>query len=113
MARENDGWGYRRFAGEPSGLGIKVAPSTVWAILKKAGINPAPRRTGPTWASFLCSQTEAILATEFFTVDSLDGTTAHVLTMIEHATRRIHVLGATGNPTADWTTQMAGDADAD
>jgi transposase len=37
MARENDAWGYRRIAGELAGLGIKVAPSTVWAILKKVG----------------------------------------------------------------------------
>src|SRR6185312_6334948 len=110
LARENDAWGYRRIAGELAGLGIKVAPSTVWVILKKAGIDPAPRRGGPTWASFLRSQAAAILATDFFTVDLLDGTTAHVLTMIEHATRRIHILGATEHPTAEWTTQMARNA---
>ena len=110
MARENDGWGYRRIAGELAGLGIKLAPSTVWAILKKAGIEPAPRRTGPTWANFLRSQAEAILATDFFTLDLLDGTTAYVLAMIEHATRRIHILGATTHPTAEWTTQMARNA---
>jgi transposase InsO family protein len=110
MARENEGWGYRRIAGELAGLGVKVAPSTVWAILKKARIEPAPRRTGPTWASFLRSQAEAILATDFFTVDLPDGTTAHVLTVIEHATRRIHVLGATAHPTVEWTIQMARNA---
>ena len=110
MARENDARGYRRIAGELAGIGVKVAPSTVWAILKKAGIDPAPRRTGPTSPSFLRSQAEAILATDFFTVDLLDGTTAHVLTMIEHATRPIHVLGATAHPTAEWTTQMARNA---
>jgi putative transposase len=110
MARENEGWGYRRIAGELAGLGVKVAPSRVWAILKKARIEPAPRRTGPSWADFLRSQAEAILATDFFTVDLLDGTTAHVLTMIEHATRRIHVLGATAHPTAEWTIQIARNA---
>lgn len=110
MARENDGWGYRRITGELAGLGVKVAPSTVWAILKKTGIDPAPRRTGPARSSFLRSQAEAILATDFFTVDLLDGTTAYVLTMIEHATRRIHVLGATAHPTAEWTIQMARNA---
>jgi transposase len=89
MAKENEGWGYRRIAGELAGLGITIAPSTVWAILKKAGIDPAPRRDGPTWATFLRSQAEAILATDFFTVGLLDGTTAYVLAMIEHATRRI------------------------
>ncbi len=110
MARENEGWGYRRIAGELAGLGIKIAPSTIWAILKKAGIDPAPRRNGPTWASFLRSQGGASLATDFFTVDLLDGTTGHVLTMIEHATRRIQILGATAHPTAEWTTQMARNA---
>jgi transposase InsO family protein len=108
MAHENERWDYRRIAGELAGLGIAVAPSTVWAILKKAGIDPAPRRSGPTWAKFLRSQAEAILATDFFTVDLLDGTTAYVLTMIEHATRRIRILGATDHSTAAWTVQMAG-----
>ena len=69
-------WGYRRIAEELAGLGIKVAPSTVWVILKKARIDPAPRRTGPTWGDFLRSQAKAILATDFFTVDLLDGATA-------------------------------------
>jgi transposase InsO family protein len=110
MANENESWGYRRITGELAGLGITVAPSTVWAILKKAGIDPAPRRSGPTWATFLRSQAEAILATDFFTVDLLDGTQAYVLTMIEHATRRIRVLGATAHPTAAWTVQIARDA---
>jgi putative transposase len=107
MARENESWGYRRIAGELVGLGIPVAPSTVWAILKKAGIDPASRRSGPTWAQFLRSQADAILAADFFTVDLLDGTTAYVLTMIEHATRRIRILGATAHPTAAWTVQVA------
>jgi putative transposase len=68
---------------------------------------PAPRRTGPTWPQFLRCQAEAILACDFFTTDLLDGTQAHVLTVIEHATRRIRILGATLHPTGDWTTQQA------
>ena len=62
VARENPDWGYRRIHGELAGLGVKVAASTVWEVLKKAGIDPAPRRTGPTWPQFLRSQAEAILA---------------------------------------------------
>ncbi len=42
LARENESWGYRRIHGELAGLGITVAPSTVWQILKNAGIDPAP-----------------------------------------------------------------------
>ena len=70
----------RRIHGELSGLGVKIAASTVWEILKANGISPAPRWTGPTWAQFLRSQAEAILACDFFSVDLLDGTQAHVLT---------------------------------
>ena len=90
-----------------AGLGVKVAASTVWEILKASGTGPAPRRTGPTWSQFLRSQAEAILACDFFTADLLDGTQAHVLTVIEHATRRIRILGVTLHPTGEWTTQQA------
>src|SRR5271157_3846134 len=66
--------GYRRIHGELAGLGVRIPASTVREILKKAGIDPAPRRTGPTWSLFLRSQAEAILACDFFTADLLDGT---------------------------------------
>ena len=85
-ARENPAWGYRRIHGELAGLGVKVAASTVWEILKANGISPAPRRTGPSWAQFLRSQAEAILACDFFIVDLPGGTQAYVLAVIEHAT---------------------------
>jgi putative transposase len=106
MARDNENWGYRRITGELAGLGITVAPSTVWEILKRHGVDPAPRRGGPTWTAFLRSQAEAIIACDFFTVDLLDGTKAYVMAVIEHATRRIHILGATAHPTHAWVTQQ-------
>jgi transposase len=62
LAREDPGWGYRRIHGELAGPGVKVAASTVWEILRASGIDPAPRRTRPTWSQFLRSQAEAILA---------------------------------------------------
>jgi putative transposase len=107
LARENPGWGYRRIHGELAGLGVKVAASTVWEILKSSGIEPARRLTGPTWSQFLRSQADAILACDFFAADLLDGTQAYVLAAIEHATRRIRILGVTSHPTGEWATQQA------
>ena len=51
LARENPKWGYRRIHGELAGLGVKVAASTVWEILKARGIDPGRRRSGPTWVT--------------------------------------------------------------
>ena len=99
--------GYRRIHGELAGLGITVAPSTVWQILKRAGIDPAPRRDGPGWAEFLRSQAQGILALDFFTADLLNGAKVYVLAVIEHGTRRIRILGATGNPAQAWVVQQA------
>jgi putative transposase len=107
LARENPSWGYRRIHGELAGLGVKVAASTAWEILRNAGIDPTPERTAPTWFQFLRSQADAILACDFFTADLLDGTRAYVLAVIEHATRRIRILGVTLHPTSEWTAQQA------
>lgn len=108
MARENPGWGYLRIHGELAGLGIKVAASTVWEMLKTAGVEPSlTRDAGPSWATFLRSQAEAIIACDFVVVDLLDGSKAYVLAVIEHATRRVRVLGATFHPTAGWITRQA------
>jgi putative transposase len=105
--RENPEWGYRRIHGELAGLGVQVAASTVWEILKTSGIDPAPRRTGQTWPQFLRSQAEAVLACDFFSVDLLDGTQACVLAVVEHATRRVRILGVTQHPTGAWTAQQS------
>ena len=107
LARENESWGYRRIHGELAGLGIMVAPSTVWQILKSAGINRAPRRDGPGWAEFLRSQAQGILALDFFTADLLNGTKVYVLAVIEHGNRRIRILGATEHPVQPWVVQQA------
>jgi putative transposase len=108
LAGGNPGWGYRRIHGELAGLGTKIAASTVWEILKNAGIDPTPRRADPTWPQSLRSQAEAILACDFLTADLLDGTQAYVLAVIEHATRRIRILGVTLHPTGAWTASRPG-----
>jgi len=106
LARENEAWGYRRIHGELAGLGIMVAPSTVWQILKNAGIDPAPRRDGPGWAEFLRSHAQGILALDFFTADLLNGTKVYVLAVIEHGARRVRILGATRHPVESWVVQQ-------
>ncbi|WP_158244826.1 hypothetical protein [Verrucosispora sp. ts21] len=98
LARENTGWGYRRIQGELLVLGVKVAASTVWEILKDAGVDPAPERTSSTWAAFLRSQGHAIIAADFFETTTLTGARLYVLATIDHATRRIRILGATAHP---------------
>ncbi|MFD8867065.1 integrase core domain-containing protein [Streptomyces sp. NPDC059590] len=107
LARENPGWGYRRLHGELLVLGVKVAASTVWEILQEVGIDPAPERSSSTWADFLRSQAEALLACDFFETVTLSGARMYVLAVIEHASRRVRVLGATAHPTSAWVAQAA------
>jgi putative transposase len=86
---------------------VKVAASTVWEILRDAGIDPAPERASSTWADFLRSQAKALLACDFFETVTLSGAHMYVLAVIEHGGRRIRVLGATAHPTASWVAQAA------
>jgi hypothetical protein len=116
--RENESWGYRRIHGELAGLGITVAASTVWQILKSAGIDPAPRRDGPGWPEFLGSQAHGILALDFFTADLLNGAKIYVLAVIELGTRASGSSvppgtrsrpGSCSRPgTCSWTWKMPG-----
>jgi transposase len=105
LAAENPAWGYRRIHGELAVLGIRVAPSTVWAILQTEGIDPAPQRGSVTWADFLRSQAEGILAMDFIETVPLTGQRQYVLAVIHHASRRVRVLGTTAHPTHAWVTQ--------
>jgi putative transposase len=107
LARENPLWGYRRVHGELLTLGITVAASTVWEILREPGMDPAPDRASTTWAAFLRSQAEALLAANFIEVVTLAGARMYILAVIEHASRRIRILGVTEHPTAAWVAQAA------
>jgi hypothetical protein len=101
MARDDPGWGYRRIHGELTGLGCTLAPSTVWQILKHAGIDPAPRRSGQTWRAFLEGQATAILAADFFHVDTVFLRRLHVLFFVEHGAGRVHLAGITAHPAGE------------
>jgi len=107
LAKENPLWGYRRIHGELTKLGITIAPSTVWKILHAAGIDPAPRRSGPTWRQFLRAQAVGILAVDFLHVDTVLLNRLYVLVFIEHGTRRMYLGGVTAHPTGEWTVQQA------
>ena len=107
MARENPAWGHRRIQGELVRLGYAIAASTVWEILRAAGIDPAPQRAGPTWRQFLAVQAHAIIAWDFLVVETVLLRRLHVLVFIEHGTRRLHLAGVTAHPTGAWVVQQA------
>jgi putative transposase len=108
LARENPSWGYRRIHGELCRLGYQrtIGASTVWTILHRAGVDPAPSgRRSPGGSSSV--QAKGVLAVDFFTVDTGFLQRLYVLFVLEVGSRRVHVLGVTPHPVGDWVTQQA------
>jgi putative transposase len=107
LGRENRTWGCIRIQGELAKLGIRVSATTIRTLLRREGVGPAPRRSGPSWSEFLRTQASAILACDFFTVETLFLKTLYVLFFIELGSRRVHVAGVTRSPDSAWVTQQA------
>src|SRR3990172_781468 len=107
LGRENPRWGHQRIRGELLKLGIRVSATTVRTVLLRHGLDPAPRRTGPSWSEFLRAQAAGIVACDFFTVETLRLQTLYVLFFIELSTRQVHLVGATDRPDSAWVTQQA------
>ena len=107
LGRENPRWGYQRIRGELLKLQIGISATTVRTILLRGGLDPAPRRAGPTWTEFLRSQAAGICATDFFTVEAIGLRTLYVLFFIELSSRRVHPAGVTAHPDSAWVTQQA------
>jgi transposase InsO family protein len=107
LARENPRWGYQRIAGELKKLGLSVSPSTVRRLLARAGLGPAPRRSGPSWREFLRAQAASIVACDFFTVETAFLRRYYVLFFIELQSRRVHLAGSSAHPSGRWVAQQA------
>jgi hypothetical protein len=107
LARENCSWGYERIRGELKNLGYKVSGATIRRILKRAGLDPAPRRGNDRWRDFIRAHAAGTLACDFFSVDTVLLRRLYVFFVIEVGTRFVHVLGVTANPDGAWVAQQA------
>ena len=105
LARENEGWGYRRIIGELLKPGHRCSHLTVRKVLRRHGLEPAPRRSQRSWREFVRQHADQILATDFFTVDTVRFQRLYVLFFIELASRRVHLAGCTANPSAAWVAR--------
>lgn len=106
LAAETPTWKYRRIPRKLAGLGRNVSPATMWAILNKAGVDPAPRRSDPTWAEFPTLR-RRVPGRRLLPCGDDHASRLYVFAVVEHTTCHLHALGDTANPTAGWVAQQA------
>ena len=106
LGRANRRWGCIRIQGELRTVGIRVSASSIRRVLRRHGLGPVPRG-GATWTEFLRSQAHSVLATDFFTVDTVSLKQLYVLFVIGLSTREVRILGITDHPTGAFVTQVA------
>jgi len=107
LGRENPRWGDRRIQGELLKLGYRVSATTIRGVLRRHHVPPTPRRQGPTWSQFLRAHAGAILACDFFTVNTVLLKTLYVMIFIEIHSRRIFYANCAAHPNSAWVTQQA------
>jgi len=106
LATENPKWGYLRIRGELLKLGHVVSPTAIRNLLRRKGIPTSPHRSRLSWRQFLRAQASAIVAADYFTVETWNLRRLHVLFFIELGRRRIVSFGVTANPDQAWVSQQ-------
>lgn len=107
MAQKNPRWGYFRIRGELLKLGHTVSATAVRSVLRRSHVPPAGRRSQMSWRQFLTAHAESLVATDFFTVDTVFFKRLYVLFFVHLATRRVVAAACTAEPNSAWVTQQA------
>src|SRR5215470_2155784 len=107
LASENAPPGYLRLKGELRKLGFEVSASTIRRVLRRHCIPPAPRRSALTWSGFLAAHASTIVATDFFSVDTVFFKRLYVLFLVHLESHHILLTACTESPDSGWATEQA------
>ncbi|MCB9852837.1 MAG: transposase [Phycisphaerales bacterium] len=117
LAKDNNGWGYRRIVGELRKLRLQLGRSSVRRILKDEGLTPSPTRRGRAeetkWQKFIRLHMNTLVACDFFTksiITPMGVRVAYCLAFIHVGTRKVLLSPATYHPDNRWVQQQARNA---